>query len=138
MDAVTVAITFVAVATAGSGLALLLARRATVSAVLLVCAGAAGIVAGVLRAADHDGYSVAALVAGTSLFAPAALVAFPRLGWRHPVDFVSAVIIVGGGAIGLAYAGVDVGVAGVMGLIQGCTLLAHTWWRIEVSADRER
>ena len=138
MDAVTVAITFVAVATAGSGLALLLARRATVSAVLLVCAGAAGIVAGVLRAADHDGYGVAALVAGTSLFAPAALVAFPRLGWRHPVDFVSAVIIVGGGAIGLAYAGVDVGVAGVMGLIQGCTLLAHTWWRIEVSADRER
>ncbi len=138
MDVVTVAITFVAVATAGSGLALLLARRATVSAVLLVCAGAAGIVAGVLRAADHDGYGVVALVAGTSLFAPAALVAFPRLGWRHPVDFVSAVIIVGGGAIGLAYAGVDVGVAGAMGLVQGCALLAHTWWRIEVSADRER
>ena len=138
MDAVTVAITFVAVATAGSGLVLLLAHRATVSAVLLVCAGAAGIVAGVLRAAGHDGYGVAALIAGTSLFAPAALVAFPRLGWRHPVDFISAVIIVGGGAIGLAYAGVDAGVAGAMGLIQGCALLAHTWWRIEVSADRER
>ncbi|RYC10607.1 sensor histidine kinase [Nocardioides zhouii] len=138
MDAFAVAFGFVAVSTAVSGGALLLTHRATLSAVLLVCAGAAGLVADALLAADRDRSGAVALAAAVSLFGPAALVTFPRPRWRHPVDFVGVVVVVGGGAIGTAYAGVDVGVVGLMGLLQGCAVLAHTWWRIEVSADRER
>ncbi len=138
MDAFILALAFVAVSTAASGAALLLARHATVSAVLMVCTGAAALVAGVLLAADRERTGAVALAAAVSLFAPAALVTFPRLRWRHPVDFVSGVVVVGAGAIGTAYAGVDLGIAGLMGLLQGCAVLAHTWWRIEVSADRER
>jgi len=138
MDVIAIVVAVVAVSTAVSGIALLLARRALVSAALLVCAGAAGIIAAVLLAADHDRSAAVALVAGASLVAPAALVTFPRLRWRHPVDFVSLVVIVGCGAIGTSYADANTGVVGVMGLLQGCALLVHTWWRIEVTADRER
>ncbi len=138
MDAYPVVIAVVAVSAAVSGLALLLRRRALVSAALLVCAGTVGTVAAVLLAADHDRAGDLCLVAATSLLGPSALVTYPRLRWRHPIDFVSLVVIVGGGAVATAYVGSDTGVTGLMGLIQGCALLVHTWWRIEVSADRER
>lgn len=138
MGVFAIVVVVVAVSTSVSGIALLLTRRAMVSATLLMCAGAAGILAAVLLAADHDRSTAVALVAGASLFAPAALVTFPRLRWRHPVDFVSLVVIVGCGAIATSYADANTGVVGLMGLLQGCALLVHTWWRIEVSADRER
>ncbi len=109
-----------------------------VSAVLLVCAGAAGGVAVALMVAERDRSGTVALVAAASLFAPAALAAFPQLRWRHPVDFISLVVVVGCGAVGTSYADLDQGVVGVMGLLQGCVLLVHTWWRIEVTTDRER
>lgn len=137
-EIVVAVVAVVAVSTSVSGIALLLTRRAMVSATLLMCAGAAGILAAVLLAVDHDRSTAVALVAGASLFAPAALVTFPRLRWRHPVDFVSLVVIVGCGAIATSYADANTGVVGLMGLLQGCALLVHTWWRIEVSADRER
>ncbi len=138
MDVVAVAVTVVAASAAGSGVALLLARRAAVSAALLLCAGAAVVIGAVLAAGGRDRFAAVALVAAGSLFGPAALVAFPRLRWRHPVDFTGAVVVVGCGAVATAYAAVDLGVVEVMGLTQGCALLVHLWWRIEVSEDRER
>jgi len=86
MDVFAFAVAVVAVSTAVSGAALLLTRRAMVSAALLVCAGAAGILAVVLLAADHDRSSAISLVACASLFGPAALVTYPRLRWRHRGD----------------------------------------------------
>ena len=138
MDAFPIAVAVVAVATAVSGVALLFRRLALVSATLLACAGTAGTVAAVLLAADRDGAGAVAVAAGASLLGPAALVAYPRLRWRHPIDFVSVVVIVGCGAIATAYAVPNPDVTGLMGFVQGCALLVHTWWRIEVSADRER
>ncbi len=138
MDALRIVIAVVAVSTAVSGIALLLKRRAAVSATLLVCAGATGVGAAVLLAADHDRAGAVGVVLAASVFGPAALATYPRLRWRHPIDFVSLVVIVGCGAVGTAYADSDLGVTGLMGLIQGCALLVHTWWRIEVSGDGER
>jgi two-component system NarL family sensor kinase len=138
VDTLRLVIAVVAVSTAVSGIALLLKRRAMPSATLLVCAGATGTVAAILLASDHDGAGAVGIVLAASLFGPTALATYPRLRWRHPVDFVSLVVIVGCGAVGTAYADSDLGVTGLMGLIQGCALLVHTWWRIEVSVDRER
>jgi len=131
-------IAVVAMSTAASGVALLLRRRALVSAILLVGSGTVGTVAAVLLAADRDDAGFLAVAAGGLLLAPAALATYPRLRWRHPIDFVSLVVIVGCGAVATAYTGSDLGVTGLMALVQGCALLVHTWWRIEVSADRER
>jgi signal transduction histidine kinase len=138
VDAFRLVLAVVAVSTAVSGIALLLKRRAVVSASLLVCAGGTGVVAAILLAADHDGAGAVGVAMAASLFGPAALATYPRPRWRHPIDFVSLVVIVGCGAVGTAYASSDRGVTGLMGLIQGCALLVHIWWRIEVSDDRER
>ena len=89
-----------------------------------------------LLSSGHDDAGTFAAVLAVSVLAPAALATYPRLRWRHPVDFVSLVVILGCGVVGVAYA--DPGVTGLMGLVQGCALLVHTWWRIEVSAERER
>ncbi len=136
MESFDLAIAIVAVSTGGSGLALLLKRQALVSAALLVLAGGAAVPAAVLPASGHDDAGTFAALLAVSVLAPAALATYPRLRWRHPLDFVSLVVIVGCGVVGVVYA--DPGATGLMGLIQGCALLVHTWWRIEVSAERER
>ena len=136
MDPFALAVAIVGLSTGASGVALLVRRQALVSATLLVVAGSAWTAAALLLASGHDDSAALVGVLAVSLLAPAALATYPRLRWRHPVDFVSLVVILGCGVVGVAYA--DPGVTGLMGLIQGCALLVHTWWRIEVAADRER
>ncbi len=137
MDAFAVALAAASLSTAASGFALLLARRTRVSAALMTGAGATGVLAALLLTNDQPSGRVA-LVAATSLLAPAALTSFPRLRWRHPVDLVALAVVVGCGGVSTSYAAADPGVLWVVGLLQGCTLLVHTWWRIEMSQDRER
>jgi signal transduction histidine kinase len=136
VDAFDLALAIVAVSTAASGAALLVRRRALVSATLLVLAGCAALPAAVLLSSGHEEAGTFTAVLAVSVLAPAAFATYPRLRWRHPVDFISLVVILGCGVVGVAYA--NPGVTGLMGLVQGCALLVHTWWRIEVSADRER
>jgi len=136
VDPFALAVAIVGLSTGASGVALLVRRQALVSATLLVVAGSAWTAAAMLLASGHDDSAALVGVLAVSLLAPAALATYPRLRWRHPVDFVSLVVILGCGVVGVAYA--DPGVTGLMGLIQGCALLVHTWWRIEVAADRER
>ena len=136
MDTFDLPLAIVAVSTGASGVALLLRRQALVAATFLVLAGCAAVPAAVLLSSGHDDLGAVTGVLAVSVLAPAALATYPRLRWRHPVDFISLVVILGCGAVGVAYA--DPGVSGLMGLVQGCALLVHTWWRIEVSADRER
>jgi len=136
VDAFDLAVAVVVLSTTVSGAALLLRRQALVSASLLVAIGAVALVARLLLAAGHAGLGDRAGLAAVSLLAPAAIASYPRLRWRHPVDFVSLVVILGAGALGVAYS--NAGVAELMSLVQGCALLVHTWWRIEVSTDRER
>ena len=138
MDLLVLAVAVVSLPAAGSGLALVLRRRAVLSAVLLLLAGVTGTLAAALIASGSDDRArTLGLVAGMVL-GPAALLSYPRLRWRHPVDVVSLAVILGCGAVGVAYADADVNVTGLMGLVQGCAFLVHTWWRIELSADRER
>ena len=116
MTALAVALAVAAASFAGSGVALLLRRRAVVTAGLMTASGSAGVAA--------------------ALGAPLALVSYPTLRWRHPVDFLALVVIGGCGAVATAY--LDAGVAALMGLVQGCVFLAYVWWRIEIARDRER
>ena len=136
MDALALGIVVAAVSTAGSGAALLVRRRAVVSATLMLLAGCAGTAGAVLLGTGPDRAAAVAVVTAASLLGPAALATYPEVRWRSPVDFVALVVVVGSGAVGTAYATAEV--AGPLGLVQGCVLLAHTWWRIETSRDRER
>ena len=130
------AIATAAVSTAASGTALLLRRRATVSAALLVATGAVGLVTAVLLASGQDAAAATlGAVAGALLF-PVAVVAYPSLRWRHPLDFLVLVVVGGCGVVTSAYATAEV--AGLMGLAQACALIPFTWWRIETTTGRER
>ena len=120
-----------------SGLALLATRRAQVAAVLLGAAGGALSVATVLSATGHDAPAWVLMVGAGGLLLPGALTAYPLLRWRHPVDFVALVVIVGSGVLMTAQA-TDGVVVGALGLVSGVVFFAHTWWRIERSVDRER
>ena len=136
MDTFDLAIAIVAVATGASGVGLLLRRQALVAATVLVLAGCAAVPAALLLSSGHDELGRYAGVLAATVLAPLALATYPRLRWRHPLDFISLVVILGCGAVGVAYA--DPGVTGLMALVQGCALLVHTWWRIEVSAERDQ
>ena len=131
MEAFTLAVAVASVSFGGSGLALLLHRRALVAAPLMLLAGLAGVAAAVLVASGRDGAAGAAGAASAALLAPTALATYPVARWRHPVDFLGVVVVAGSGAVSVVY--LDVEVAGLMGLLQASVLLAHTWWRIEVS-----
>lgn len=124
------------VATATSGTFLLLRRRAQAAGAFLLTAGACGVASAVLFAAGRQaaGEAVAALAA--ALLAPLALATYPVGGWRHPVDYVSLIVVAGCGAVTVLYRTAEV--AGLMGVIQGCVLVAYTWWRIEVADGWQR
>jgi two-component system NarL family sensor kinase len=133
-----VVVTVVALSFGGSGVALLLRRTALVAGALMTATGAVGVLASVLVAADRHGGSRLGVLVAMAL-APLALVAYPRLSWRHPVDFLSLVVVGGCGVVAATYgASPDIDVVGIMGLVQACVLLVHTWWRIELARDRER
>jgi two-component system NarL family sensor kinase len=136
VDAFDLGLAIVALSTGASGVALLLRRRALVSATLLLLVGCVAVTAALLLSSGHDDAGVATGVLAVSVLAPTALAAYPRLRWRHPVDFVCLVVILGCGGVGVVYADPDV--TGLMGLVQTCTILVHTWWRIEMAVDRER
>ena len=136
METLPLAIAIASMSTVGSGVALLLHRRAPASAALMLLAGSHCLVSAVLLATDRDAAAGYVGAAGAAGFAPLALAAYPALRWRHPLDFVSLVVLAGCGAATTAYSDADV--AGLMGMVQACVLIAHTWWRIEIAHERER
>jgi signal transduction histidine kinase len=131
-----VAMAVVAGSFALSGLALVVRRRAMVAAVLMTLGGGLGLAAALLLAADRQSAAAVVATAAAGLVLPLALATYPRPRWRHPVDFLSLVVLFGCGAVATAYG--DPGVTGLMGLVQACVFLAYTWWRVETAGDRER
>jgi signal transduction histidine kinase len=136
MTRLAVVLTVVAVSFGGAGLALLVRQRARLAATVMTLTGLAGVVAALLFTAGYEEAGEAVGLLATTTGVPVSLMCFPRPRWRHPVDFLSLVVIAGCGVVGTSYGTADV--VGLMGLIQGSVFLAHTWWRIEVSQDRER
>jgi signal transduction histidine kinase len=120
-----------------SGLALLGVRRVRPSGVLVVFAGLTILAGAVLEATGGSNASGLAFIIGGMLLAPLALTAYPALAWRHPVDFVSLVVIGGSGVLAVLWAESEAAV-GAMALVLGCSLIGHTWWKIEHARDRDR
>ena len=136
MTADAVVFTVVAVSYGAAGVGLLLRRRSVLAGALMVGTGALGTVSMLLLVADHDTAATSVGIASALLLFPLSLLAYPHLRYRHLVDFLALVSIGGCGVAATAYA--DAGAAGLMGFIQGCLFFVHTWWRIELSDDRER
>ncbi len=136
MTADAVVFSIVAVSFGAAGVGLVVRRQSELAGALMAVAGVLGTTAMLLFVADHDSAGAVVGFASVSLAAPLALLAYPRLRYRHPVDFLALVSIGGCGVVATVYG--DIGVTGLLGFIQGCLLVVHTWWRIELAADRER
>lgn len=122
-----------AVVTAGSGAVMLASRRATVSGVLLVLAAVVGGVALALHAfADVDAVAQTVAVGSTLLVLPVAAFAYPRWGWRHPVDFLTLTTLLAAGGIALVWAA-NPAIVEPMGFVSVLVVIAHIWWRLETA-----
>ncbi|HEX5090979.1 MAG TPA: histidine kinase [Nocardioides sp.] len=131
MEALPLTTAVVSASFALSGCALLLRRRAMVSALLLVAGGGVGVVAGVLLARGHSDTAAATATFAGAVLLPLALALYPEPRWRRVPDFLGLVVLAGCGTVATAYHEPDV--TALMAIVQGCAFVAHTWWRIETS-----
>lgn len=125
-----------------SGAAMLGRLRAAAPGVPLALGGLAVLV-GALTWRAEPGLARWAFVVGGSLLLPLALTAYPRLRWRHPVDFVALIVVCGSGLFAIASLSWngpwgDFEVLLPSGVTLVVTCLLHTWWKIERSEGSER
>ena len=115
----------------------MLSRRARLSGAALAATGLLLLTGAVLDASGHPGAARAALTAGGALLLPLALTTYPRPEWRHPVDFVALLTVVGAGLLAVVGSS-STDVVASMGLVTALVLIAYLWWRIERSSGTDR
>lgn len=136
-NATLVAMAAVALSCLVSGIALLLARRAEVSAGLLVSGGLVGLVGAVLAATGGTSLARPVLATAGALLLPLALTTYPRARWQHPMDVVALAVVTTAGAVAVAQSSNPSAVGSLAIAIVG-SLLVHTWWRLERTSGEER
>ena len=122
---------------AGTGVALLLARRAVVAGACLLVTAVGSLGGVVLAQAGHDFPAGLAFTAAGMLAAPLAVASYPRLPHRHWVDRLVLLAVLGCGITACLLVRYPTVVA-TLALVTTMVLVAHVWWRIETSADDER
>jgi len=127
---VLVALAAVGLSCVGSGCALLVARRAVLSGILLVLGGALLIAGTVASRGGHEDLTVTLLTFAGGFVVPLAVATYPRLAWRQPVDFLAVVAIIGAGGL-LTLQPRDPVIFNSMSVTVALVLIMHTWWRIE-------
>ena len=112
-------------------------ERVVLPAASLALGGGLGIAGALAEAGGHHSAARLLLTAAAALALPAAFVAYPRLRWADPVDFVAVLTVLGAGVLTTAQWTTS-RLWGPMGLVIGLALIARTWWRIERSDGAER
>jgi signal transduction histidine kinase len=121
--------------TAGSGL-LLVARRLWLAGAATAVVGLGLLAAVVADAGDRRGPAEQILLVTAMVTMPLALLAYPVLRWRRPAELAAVSIVLGLGVGTVAWWGTEF--AATLGIIGGCALFGHVWWRIETAAESER
>lgn len=101
-----------------------------ISATALTVAGVATLAAAVLEAAGEPETAHWLLVAAWAVAMPLAVTAYPRLRWRHPVDLVALVTVVGSGVLATLQPQRDAALEAA-GVVIVSVLVLHTWWKLE-------
>lgn len=135
-NATLVAMAAVALSCLVSGIALLLARRAEVSAGLLACGGLLGLVGAVLTATGGAPLARTVLVAAGALLLPLALTTYPRARWQHPVDVVALAVVATAGSVAVTLS-TSPSAVGSLSIVTVASLVVHTWWRLERASGEE-
>ncbi|MEO5609624.1 MAG: hypothetical protein ABIQ61_00790, partial [Ornithinibacter sp.] len=101
-----------------------------VAAPALVAGGVLTLGAALAAATVGDDAARWLLVSAWGLAIPLSVTAYPRLQWRHPVDLVALVTVVGSGALASVQTRQDA-VLQATGVTIASVLVLHTWWKIE-------
>jgi two-component system NarL family sensor kinase len=132
------AIVALSLTVAVSGVLLLRHRGSAPAGGLLALSAVGAASALALDAAGAPNRAVeAALTAAALLGFPLAVVAYPRLRWRHPVDFAAVVTVAAAGGVAVAVVR-DPNAVAAMATIGVLTLICHLWWRLECGSMDER
>ena len=121
-----------------SGAALLPTRSRTAGALMVVTA--VGVIASaMLRLGGEGDLALALLVASLMLPGAAAVLAFPRATFRHPVEFCAWIVVAGAGVVGTYYTlHSEMGVAGSLAAVTFIALIGHGWWVLETAGEEDR
>lgn len=130
-----VATAAIATACISIGFLMLHERVCEVASRLLVAAGLVGLLGTWLLVGEASRPKAdSAFIVAYLVLVPAALWAYPRPLWRHPVDFVLGALLVAPGVVAVL-APHDSGIIAPMAALASLALIAQTWWRLE-TADR--
>ena len=129
--------TIVAATSLGASGILLVRTRSRTAGVLLVV-GAAGVVASVaLFFVGARNAAEVVLAASLGLAIAMALLAYPRAGALHAVDYSAWVVVVAAGLIETARA-VDPATTITLGAVTAVTVSGHAWWVAETGDEQDR
>ncbi len=136
---------FVALATVvpalsfGASGAALLPTRSRMAGALMVVTAVGVIASAMLRLGGEGDLALALLVASLMLPGAAAVLAFPRATFRHPVEFCAWIVVAGAGVVGIYYTlHSEVGVAGSLAAVTFIALIGHGWWVLETAGEEDR
>ncbi len=125
-----------AVSLGASGIVLVRTRSRTAGVLLVV--GAAGVLASVaLFFAGAGDAAAVVLAASLGLAIAMALLAYPRAGVRHAVDYCGWVVVVTAGLIETARA-LDPATTMTFGAVTAVTVTGHAWWVAETGDEQDR
>lgn len=134
---VLLALLLVGLAWCLGGAALLTLRRSDGAGWTISLTGFACLTGSVMSSLGHDAAGWRLLLVAAALGLPLSLTSYPRLRWRHPVDFLALVVITGGGVL-MTLQFDRPATLGSLGTVSGLIVLGHTWWRLERSTGRDR
>ncbi len=115
-----------------SGVATAVRPPARVCGVLLVLAGLTCLLAGAAHLGGASSLSTAGFTAVAALWMPLALTACPGPAWRHPLDVVTVLFVVGAGVAAVVHRGDGDMVAALMTVV----VLAGMWLSEGTKRDR--
>lgn len=134
---VLLALLLVGVAWCLCGAALLTLRRSDWAGWTVSLTGLTSVMGSVMDSLGHDAAGWRLLLVAAALGLPLSLTSYPRLRWRHPVDFLALVVVAGGGVL-MTLQFDRPATLGTLGTVSGLIVFGHTWWRLERSTGRER
>ncbi len=134
--AVGVATVVPALSLAAGGVALFGTRSRPAGALMALTA--IGVITSALVRLGGDKSAAQVILVG-SLMLPAAAsaLAYPRLSFRHAVEFCAWVIVGGAGVIG-TFLALNLGVIGTLASVTGLAAAGHGWWVLETGSDEDR
>jgi signal transduction histidine kinase len=129
--------TVVAAVSAGVSGILLVPTRSRAAGVLLVVGAAGVLVSTALYFADARDAAEVTVTASLTLATAMALLAYPRAGVRHAVDYCAWAVVVASGLIATARA-FDPSVMITMSAVIVTTVVAHAWWAADTGDEPDR